>query len=113
MPSCRAEMIRRQRLGDLRRLFRHRYGPVLPDDDAGSQDLIELLKPISLGRHPATRMRHEIELVAPWAGESIIDEVSRLPIYERKPKAEPLVQCLRVTNAEREALRLWTIARST
>ena len=111
MPSCRAEMIRRQRLGDLRRLFRHRYGPVLPDDDAGSEDLIELLKPISLGPRPATRMRHEIELVAPWAEtDSIIDQISRLPTYERKSKAEPLGQCLRVTNAEREALRLWTIA---
>ena len=111
MTAPRAEMIRRQRLGDLRRLLRHRYGPVLPDDDAGSEDLIELLKPISLGPRPITRMRHEIELVAPWAGtDSIIDQVNRLPIYERKPKAEPLGQSLRVTNAEREALRLWTIA---
>ena len=106
-----AEIIRRQRLGDLRRLLRHRYGPVLPDDDAGSEDLMDSLKPISLGPRPITRMRHEIELIAPWAGtDSIIDQVSRLPTYERKPKAKPLGQQMQVTNAEREALRLWTIA---
>ena len=43
------ENVRRRRLGDLRRLFRYRYGPVLPDDDAGRADLHELLLPISLG----------------------------------------------------------------
>jgi hypothetical protein len=110
MGRPRAETIRRQRLGDLRRLLLHRYGPVLPDDDAGREDLIELLKPISLGPNAAKRMKQEMELVAPWASAAAIDHVNRLPIWERKPKAEALGQRMRTTNAERERLRLWTIA---
>ena len=110
MPRRSLETVRRQRLGDLRRLFRHRYGPVLPDDDAGREDLIELLKPISLGPNPMERMRHEIELVAPWASAAeIIHFVNQLPIWERKVKSASLGQSLRVTNADRELLRLWTI----
>ena len=31
------------RLKDLKRLFHHRYGIYLPDDDAGREDLEELL----------------------------------------------------------------------
>jgi uncharacterized protein YdaT len=42
------ENLRRQRLGDLRRLIEDRCGPILPDDDAGRDYLRELLLPISL-----------------------------------------------------------------
>ena len=45
----RAEIIRRLRLGDLQKFLRFRYGHTLPDDDAGREDLHELLLPISLG----------------------------------------------------------------
>src|SRR5262245_18361310 len=111
--SARGELIRRQRLGDIRRLLLYRYGPNLPNDDAGREDLIELLKPISLGRKASVRMAHEIELVARWLdaakAEDIIEYVSRLPIWERKIKADKLGQRFRVT-AERERLRLSTIA---
>ena len=44
----KAETIRRLLLGDLRRIFRHRYGAILPDDDAGRDDLELLLRLISL-----------------------------------------------------------------
>ena len=42
-------MIRRLRLGDVQKVLRQRYGHTLPDDDAGREDLRELLMPISLG----------------------------------------------------------------
>ena len=45
----RSEGIRRNRLGDIRRLLRDRWGHELPDDDAGYSDLKDLLYPISLG----------------------------------------------------------------
>jgi hypothetical protein len=61
--STQSEMIRRLRLGDLRKLFRDRYGPILPDDDAGREHLIELLLPISLGYEPDLKMRNAIEVV--------------------------------------------------
>ena len=62
----RSEGIRRNRLGDIRRLLRDRWGHELPDDDAGYSDLKDLLYPISLGPDAEKRMRNEIELVAPW-----------------------------------------------
>ena len=36
--------MRRLLIGDLRRIFRHRYGATLPDDDAGRDDLELLLR---------------------------------------------------------------------
>jgi hypothetical protein len=59
-------MIRRLRLGNLRKLLRDRNGPILPDDDAGREYLVELLLPISVGPHPAIQMPNAIEVWAPW-----------------------------------------------
>ena len=110
----KAETIRRLRKGDVLRLIRSRCGHTLPDDDAGREYLCELLLPISLGLEPAARMANAIEVLAPWMGDDetvpLIECVSNLPTHMRTPKAETLGQRLRVTNVERERLRLWTIA---
>jgi hypothetical protein len=123
------ERMRRLRLGDLHRLLRDRcHSPVLPDDDAGRQYLKELLLPISLGPNearnrcgvvgiwgPVDRMRHEIELSAPWMSDDdardLRLEIMAMPRWQRKPTAKTLgsEERLRVTYAERERLRLWTI----
>ena len=114
MVRSKAEILRRLRLGNLRTLFRHRYGPELPDDDAGREDLHELLLPISLGPSASKMMANAIGLFASWMGateaEAIIDTINRLPIWDRRPTAKALGQRLALTNAERERLRLWTIA---
>jgi hypothetical protein len=47
---------RRLRLANLRKLFRDRNGPILPDDDAGREYLVELLLPISVGPHADIKM---------------------------------------------------------
>jgi hypothetical protein len=100
----RAETLRRLRLGNLQKLFRHRYGPVLPDDDAGRDDLYELLLPISVGPHAEIKMPKAIEVWAPWMkqdeAEALIDRVNRTPIWDRKPDSAELGRRLRVTNAE-------------
>jgi hypothetical protein len=110
--GAQSEMIRRLRLGELRRLFRDRCrGPILTDDDAGRDYLRELLLPVSIGPHeairrpgaiklwsPTDRMRREIELSAPWT------------MWQRKPKARTLGERLNVLYGERERLRLRTIA---
>ena len=63
----KAETIRRLLVGDLRRIFRHRYGATLPDDDAGRDDLKLLLLPISLSpKAAAEKMQYQIEIIAPW-----------------------------------------------
>ena len=69
------ELMRRLRLGDLQRLVRSRYGHTLPNDDAGTEDLIEMLLPISLGNNPEDRMRRTIEIWAPWVSPALATEV--------------------------------------
>jgi len=88
VPSL-SEGIRRNRLGDIRRLLRDRWGHVLPDDDAGYSDLEDLLYPISLGTDAEKRMRNEIGLVAPWLlrPSDLINRILDMPRQQRKPKA--------------------------
>lgn len=109
------EVLRRLRVGDLKRFIRHRYGPTLPDDDAGRDDLNELLLPVSLRvKSPALVMRNTIETWAPWMtaeeAYSVIQQIERTPPKLRNRTAKDLGQRLNLTNAEREHLRVWTIA---
>jgi hypothetical protein len=111
--DSRREMIRRVRLGNLRKLLRDRCGYELPDDDAGREYLHELLLPISVGPHSAIKMPKAIEIWAPWMQPhettQLIDRIHLTPIRHRMPTAKQLGQRLRVTNGERERLKLWTI----
>src|SRR5262245_47370976 len=109
------EVLRRLRVGDLKRFLRYRYGPTLPDDDAGRDDLNELLLPVSLmPKSPALVMRNMIETWAPWmAAEeaySVVQQIERTPPRLRNRTAKDLGRRLNVTNAEREHLKLRTIA---
>lgn len=110
----KSEMMRRLRLRDLRRLLHDRCGPVLPDDDAGREYLHELLLPISVGPSAELKMPKAIELWAPWMQQNeaveLIDRLNRMPLRERKPKPRQLGERLCLTNAERERLKLWSIA---
>ena len=106
------EKVRRPRHGCLIRLFRHRYGHELPDDDAGIEDLWLLLQNVSLAVSGAEKkIRNAIETWAPWLSESDaqarIELLNVLTIYERTPTAAELGERLRVTSAERELLKLW------
>jgi hypothetical protein len=109
------EMMRRLRLGNLTKLFQHRYGRELPDDDAGREDLRELLLVVSLGPHLDTEkaMQNIIETRASWMAAderfALIANIERTPTSQRKPTAKDLGERLRLTNAERERLKLWTI----
>ena len=94
------------------RLFRDRYGHELPDDDAGREDLWLLVTNVSLAAaEPQKKMRHIIEVWAPWMcaaeGEAYVTHVWGLDIYERTRTARELGEQLRMTNGERERLRLW------
>jgi hypothetical protein len=106
------ELIRRLRYGALLRLFRHRWGHVLPDDDAGRDDLWLLVSNVSLAAaEPQKKMRHVIEMWAPWMcpteREAYVRHVWSLDIYERTQTALELGKRLGLTNVEREALKLW------
>jgi hypothetical protein len=108
------ELLRRLRLGNLCTLFRARYGPVLPNDDAGREDLRELLLPISVGPNAGIKMPKAIELWAPWIDQDeaglLIDDINQMSLWDRRPSNRVLGDRQRVNNSERERLRLWTIA---
>jgi hypothetical protein len=59
-------------------------------------------------------MNHAIEVWAPWLAptdaEAMTDEIMRLPTCYRRPCSKELGERLRLTNAERERLKLWRIA---
>ncbi|MGI8853707.1 MAG: hypothetical protein ACR2GC_10570 [Methyloceanibacter sp.] len=84
----------------------------MPDDDAGRGDLWLLLQNVSLApSDPDKKMRHVIELWAPWLPEDETKEriefLKLLTTYERTPTARDLGERLRLTNAERQRLELW------
>jgi len=108
------EGMRRRRYGDLRRLFRDRYGPTFPDhDDAAREDLRELLLPISLSPHADLKMRNAIEVWAPWVSEDeaqeLVDDIKLSPRWERMPTAKKLGERLNLTYAQRAKLDIRTI----
>jgi hypothetical protein len=109
------EVFRRLRLGNIRVLLRHRYGATLPDDDAGREDLLELLLPVSLqANSPSKAMRNAIQTWAPWMAENetndLIQKIELTPPKLRYRTPEDLGLRFNVTMAEREQLRLWMIA---
>jgi hypothetical protein len=109
------ELLRRLLLGNIKCLLRHRYGPTLPDDDAGREDLLELLMQVSLRPKSAAKvMRNTIEVWAPWMPDAeaaaLIQSVELTPPNLRYRTAKDLGRRFNVTNAERERLRLWLIA---
>jgi hypothetical protein len=112
--SPNPETIRRLRLGDLQKFLRWRYGPILPDDDAGRDDLYEMLLAISLGPEADQKIENAIAIWAPWMDADerlpLIDRINRTPLYLRKPNARALGQKLNLTNQERQALGIRTIA---
>jgi hypothetical protein len=110
----KVEKLRRLRIGDLQKLLRFRYGPTLPDDDAGRDDLRELLLPVSLGREAEHKMKHIVEVWAPWMpateARQLIDDISRTPAYLRKSNAQEIGNRQNVTYHTRQTLGLRTIA---
>src|SRR5262245_23651824 len=89
------ETLRRLRYGKLLKLFRHRWGATLPDDDSGRADLWELVCNVSLAPTDGDKkMRHVIELCAPWIqpdeAAELVDQVNRLTTFERAPTARQL-----------------------
>jgi hypothetical protein len=114
MSRSKSETIRRLRQGDLVRLYRHRYGVTLPNDDAGRDDLSDLLCVTSLApTEPAKKMANVVEINAPWMtdaeAEATIALVNRMPIPERWRITKELGARHRLTNEQRERWKLWSL----
>src|SRR5262249_41060891 len=100
----REEMRRRVTLNNLQRLFVARYGGwMFPADDAGREDLEELL----LWALDKT-MRKLLNAWAPWMlddeADRLIARIQSMPTYMRRSSPAQLGKVLNVTNAERERL---------
>jgi hypothetical protein len=109
----KAERFRRVRLNDHSRYLRNRYGHELPNDDAGRDDLYELLLTISLGDGADRKMRHAIGLWAKWMSRDEIsqhiDGINRTPDYLRKRTARDLGERWGLTYEERQAWGIRTV----
>ena len=91
-----------------------RYGHQLPDDDAGREELKELLLLCSLHpTHPVERMHGEIEVWAPWMskqeGEGMVSNVVRLPVQWRMANKVTLGKRLNLADNERTRAKAWSI----
>src|SRR6476619_1842039 len=104
------ERIRRVRYGAVLKLVRHRYGPVIPDDDSGRPDLWELMQLTSLAQADADKkMRHILETMTKLTDsevEAYIDHLNGVPMYQRLRTPRTLGNALMMTKAEREVLNL-------
>jgi hypothetical protein len=99
------------RIAELKRLFRHRYGDVLPDDDAGRDDA--LIMAHHLARRPGDA-RHHIEVFlaiwAPWATTGEVATVVDAAMQKQlKFRADTLAKKLNLTDAERIKPKIKTI----
>ena len=108
------ERFRRVRLGQVRKVLRLRYGNILPDDDAGREELFELLLLQSLHpTHPEERMRGEIAVWAPWMseqeGQGMVNNVVRLPVRWRMANKVTLGERLNLMDSERTRAKAFSI----
>jgi hypothetical protein len=99
------------RIAELRRLFRSRYGDVLPDDDAGRDEALVMAHHlVRRSGDPCRRIAAWLELQAPWMAQAelaeLITSVLSRPLRWR---ADKLAVRLNLTDAERRRLRITTI----
>lgn len=98
------------RLHDLAKIFRSRYGNMLPDDDAGRDDLLVAVHHLASLAHPRGHITRWLNLWAPWLTlaehKDIIGDALASP---QKWKADALAWRLRLTKEERRMLGVTTI----
>lgn len=99
------------RASEIQKLLRYRYGPVLPDDDAGRDDLRILLRHkahLSRGLRLAENL---LDTCAPWLVDGERQQFLQEATQSRPPrlKADTLAKRLNLTSDVRQALNINTI----
>jgi hypothetical protein len=96
------------RVAELERLFSRRYGLTLPDDDSGRDDAVIALHHLAFRSDAVARMQDWITRWCPWMPnrEALIRRILDQP---RRFRAAELGEQVRLTKAERQALRITTI----
>jgi hypothetical protein len=99
------------RVAELTRLMRLRWGPTLPEDDAGRDDLWLILQHQARLSDPRKRMLNSSQVLAPWLNEreleALLDQILRHP--PQMYSADDLGARLGLTDAERTQLAIRTI----
>jgi hypothetical protein len=99
------------RCAELARLFCARYGPQLPDDDAGRADARLMAHHLAkMSGDPQRRVVDWLDVHAPWLISSerskLLAEINTKP---RRWRAEKLAQLLNLTEVDRQRLKITTI----
>lgn len=99
------------RIAELNRLFVHRYGRELPDDDAGRDDAQIVAHHIAaLSIQPERRIVDWLGLRAPWMAPEIAGNLATAVLVKRiRWTADKLAVRLGLTSAERNRLKITTI----
>lgn len=98
------------RLHDLAKIFRSRWGMVLPDDDAGREDLETAINHLASLARPRRHIANWISLWAPWLTASEQQEmVGKALANPMHWKADQLAWRLSLKAQERRMLGITTI----
>lgn len=98
------------RLNDLARLFRARYGVVMPDDDAGRDDIAVAVNHLASLPRPKGRIHAWLCLWCPWMTIADQERITAAAImHQQHWTADQLAWRLRLTDADRTALGITTI----
>jgi hypothetical protein len=99
------------RIRELERLFQHRYrSTTLPDDDSGREDLRIVVEHFASMTYSQNRTTRWARKWAPWMPEQELEQlVDEAGAHPRRWKSQSLGEALRLTYAERTALKITTI----
>jgi hypothetical protein len=98
------------RAAELNRLFDHRYGAHLPDDDAGRGDVRLMVHTLARRSDPIERIEAWLSERAPWfVGEERTALTLAALEHPLRWRADTLGKLLGLTDDERSALRIRTI----
>jgi hypothetical protein len=98
------------RIAELRRLYRNRYGHVLPDDDAGRDDAEIMAHHLAKRPDAERNIRVWLGLWCPWMADAELANITtRVIARPLRWRADRLAIQLNLNEAERRRLRITTI----
>ena len=95
------------RIRELERVFADRYGPVLPNDDAGLDDIFVMVNHLAHLNEPDQRIAAWLQRWAPWFGDAAL--IRAVMLKPLKWRADTLAKRIGLNYATRTRLRITMI----